>query len=94
MNIYLGNTQFHQVEERLGYKLTEADKELWDKFHNNSADLSGMESCFHVFDIPTCIKFKGQAAMEAIIKMFTPEKIVKPIGKFMVYEQKESVKAE
>jgi hypothetical protein len=87
MSIYLGNTQFDQVEERLGYKLTEDDKIIWDEFHSNNADLAEKDSCFHVFDIPTCIVFKGEAAKQAIIKIFTPDKIVKTIGQFMVYEQ-------
>lgn len=88
MNIYLGNIQFDQVENHLGYKLTDEDKILWDKFHNDTADLSGKESSFHIFDIPKCIKFKGDDAKSAIIKMFTPDKITEAKGKFEVYEQK------
>lgn len=87
MNIYLGNTTFDQVRERLGYQLTDKDKELWDKFHNHNADLSGMDSCFHIFDIPTEIHFKGEDAKNAIIKMFTPDKLVEPKGKFRVCEK-------
>ena len=87
MNIYLGNIQFDQVEEKLGYKLTEEDKLLWDKYYIHNADLSGKESGFHVFDIPTCISFKGEEAKNAILKMFTHDKIVKSVGKFMVYEK-------
>ena len=88
MSIYLGNTQFNQVEERLGYRLTEEDKSIWNKFNNPKADLSGMESSFHVFHIPTCIVFKGQSAKNAILQMFTTDKIVNAIGRFKVYEQK------
>lgn len=88
MNIYLGNITFNQVEDMLGYALTKEDKELWDKYHNENADLSGMDSSFHVFDMPRCIQFKGEDAKNAIIKMFTPDKIVKSMGKFMVYESK------
>ena len=89
MNIRLGNTTFTQVEERLGYKLNKEDEVLWDKFHCGSADLSEKKECFHVFDIPTCIIFKGENAKNAIIKMFTSNKITKKIGKFAVYEHKE-----
>ncbi len=88
MSIFLGNITFNQVEEHLGYKLTDEDKVLWDKFHNDKADLSGMDSSFHVFHIPTCIQFKGDAAKDAILKMFTPEKITTPVGQFQVYETK------
>lgn len=88
MSIYLGNTQFNQVEERLGYKLTDEDRVLWDKFHCNSADLSEKPSCFHIFDMPTCIHFKGEEAKQAILKMFTPEKITNPVGQFQVMEKK------
>lgn len=87
MDIYLGHIRFDQVEEMLGYKLNEDDKKLWDEYQNDSADLSGKETSFHCFDIPKCIVFKGEKAKDAIIKMFTPEKITKVIGRFMVYEQ-------
>jgi hypothetical protein len=88
MSIYLGNIQFDQVEKMLGYKLTEQDKPIWDYYHNDNADLSGKESSFHVFDIPRCIKFKGEDAKSAILTMFLSSKIVNPIGTFQVYEQK------
>ena len=84
MNIYLGNLQFNQVEERLGYRLTEEDKKIWDKFHSNNASLTDKESCFHVFDMPTCIHFKGEPAKNAILKMFTKDKLVNPVGAFQV----------
>ena len=84
MNIYLGNIRFDQVYEMLGYELTEDDKEIWNKYHNSKADLSGMESCFHVFDMPRCIHVKGEDAKNAILQMFTPEKCTNPIGQFQV----------
>ena len=86
MNIFLGNIDFSQVEEKLGYSLTDDDKALWDKYHSDMADLSSKESCFHVFDIPRCIKFKGNEAKDAILKMFTADKITNEIGTFAVYE--------
>jgi hypothetical protein len=88
MNIYLGNILFDQVEEMLGYKLTEEDRVIWNKFHCNKADLSEKESCFHVFDIPRCIQFKGEEAKKAILKMFTKDKMVKAMGLIQVYETK------
>jgi len=88
MSIFLGNITFSQVEEHLGYKLTDKDKVLWDKYHNDKADLSGKISSFHVFDIPRCIQFKGEEAKEAILKLFTPEKITNAVGEFQVYETK------
>ena len=88
MSIYLGNITFSQVEEKLGYKLTEEDEALWDKFHSNNANLSKAESCFHIFDIPRCIQFKGEAAGAALLKIFTPEKITNPVGEFRVYKVK------
>jgi hypothetical protein len=88
MNIYLGNIQFNEIEKTLGYKLTNEDKIIWDKYHSDIADLSTKDSCFHVFDIPRCIKFKGDEAKNAILKMFTPDKITEAKGTFAVYEQK------
>jgi len=87
MSIYLGNITFDQVERDLGYALTDDDKKLWDEFHSPAADLSGKDSCFHVFDIPRCITFKGDGAKNAILAMFTPDKITKSVGRFMVYEK-------
>ena len=90
MSIYLGNILFHQVEEKLGYKLTEEDKATWDKYHSPSADLktSPKENCFHVFDIPREIHFKGKETAEAIKAMFTPDKMVKAMGRILVCEVK------
>ena len=87
MNIKLGNIQFHQVRDFLGYELTEADKKLWDEFHDNKADLSGKESGFHIFETPKCIVFKGEKAKSAILKMFKSNKIVESKGRFAVYQQ-------
>lgn len=84
MNIYLGNTTFDQVRDRLGYQLTEEDRIIWNKYHNNNADLSGKESSFHIFDIPVEIHFKGEEAKNAILKMFTPDKLIEAKGKFAV----------
>ncbi len=86
MNIYLGNVTFDQVEKMLGYRLTAEDKIIWDEFHNDTADLSGKDECFHIFDMPRCIKFKGENAKKAIIKMFTADKITNAMGQFAVYE--------
>ncbi len=85
--IMLGNILFDQVEERIGYRLTDDDKELWNKFHCNNADLSDKDAGFHIFDIPACIYYKGTDAFEAIIKMFSPEKLINPVGTFEVYEK-------
>jgi hypothetical protein len=84
MGIYLGNLQFDQIREHFGYQLTEEDRKLWNKYHNPKADLSGMESSFHVFHIPTEIHVKGEPAKEALLKMFTPDKLVEPMGEFEV----------
>lgn len=84
MAVLLGNTTFKQVRSSLGYQLTKEDKTLWDKYHNNNADLSGKESSFHIFEIPTLIHFKGKEADEAIKKMFTPDKLVEEKGEFKV----------
>ena len=54
MGIFLGNTQFNQVEERLGFKLSEDDKELWNEFHCDSANLSEKESCLAVLWLNPC----------------------------------------
>lgn len=92
MSVYLGNISFNETEEFLGYKLTDDDKMIWDKYHNSKADLSGMENCFHVFLLPTCIHVKGEEAKNAILKMFTPDKITNPVGVFQVYEVKQTGK--
>lgn len=86
MTIMLGNISFGEVEDKLGFKLTKEDKALWNQYHCELADLSEKESCFHVFDIPRCITVKGEEAKDALLKMFTPEKIVKAMGSFAVYE--------
>lgn len=90
MSIFLGNIRFDQVEEMFGYELTEDDKKIWDRFYSNKADLSEKGSCFHAFDIPRCIKFKGEEAGRAILAMFTSDKITNPIGEFTVYAQEET----
>jgi len=89
MAIYLGNIQFDEVEQYYGYRLSEEDKILWEKYHNNDASLEGMESCFHCFDIPRCITVKGEGAKEALLKMFTKDKLVCPKGLIQVYEVKD-----
>jgi hypothetical protein len=83
----LGNITFDQVEDNLGYRLTEEDRKVWNDHHSGAADLSEKESCFHVFDMPRCILFKGEAAKNAIMAMFTPDKIVKSLGTFQVLEK-------
>lgn len=92
--IYLGNIQFNQVRDLLGYELTEEDRLIWNEFHSQAADLSDKEEAFHVFDIPRCFKFKGQRAKNAIIEMFSPNKLVEPMGEFRVYEQKPEIKTQ
>ncbi len=76
MNIYLGNVTFDRVFEETGYKLTEEDRNIWNKYHSNKADLSEKDSCFHIFSMPLEIHFKGDKAKEALLKMFTPEKCI------------------
>jgi hypothetical protein len=87
MSIYLGNIRFDQVADCLGYSLTEQDKILFDEFHNSKSDLGGMESSFHIFDIPKCIVFKGEKAKAAILKLFTKDKMTKVMGAIPVMEQ-------
>lgn len=84
MNIYLGNVTFNKVFEETGYKLTEEDREIWNKYHSNKADLSEKDSCFHIFSMPLEIHFKGDEAKEALFKMFTPDKCVEAKGHFNV----------
>lgn len=79
MNIYLGNIDFDDIEENYGYKLNEEDRLLWNKYYNHKADLSGMEQCFHCFEIPKCIIVKGNDAFEAIKTIFTKDKLIKGI---------------
>ncbi len=84
MSIFLGNIQFKQVHDKLGYELTDEDKKIWDKYHCDNASLLGKESCFHVFDIPRVINVKGVVARDAIMQMFTSDKLTNPCGKFSV----------
>lgn len=84
MNIYFGNVTFDSVFKETGYKLTEEDREIWNKYHSNSADLSEKDSCFHIFSMPLQIHFKGDEAKEALFKMFTPDKCIDPKGDFPV----------
>jgi len=88
MNICLGNITFDQIREKTGYQLTESDRELWDKYHNDNADLSGMDSSFHIFDMPLQVQFRGDAAKQAIITIFSPDKLVEAKGTFEVGEVK------
>lgn len=85
MYIRLGNVQFHQVENVMGYRLTEKDKSLWDKFHDDNANLANKETGFHIFDTPKSIVFKGEDAKAAIIEMFSPDKLVESRGRFSVF---------
>ena len=87
MSVMLGNIEFDQIEEKLGYRLTEDDRKIWNEFHNSNANLDGMENCFHVFDIPRCIVFKGDVTGEMLLKMFTSNKLVNPVGKFQVFKK-------
>lgn len=87
MNFFLGNIQFKEVLNKLGYTLNDDDRELWDKYHSELADLSDKDSCFHIFDMPRCIVIKGEEAKEAILKMFTPDKLTNPMGRIAVYER-------
>ena len=82
MNIYLGNVTFDKVFEKTGYRLNEEDREIWNKYHSNKADLSERDSCFHIFSMPLEIHFKGNDAKEALFKMFTPDKCVEEKGYF------------
>ena len=88
MSIYLGNIQFDQVLEHLGYQLDKEDKVIWNKYHNNNANLTGKKSSFHVFDMPKEIHFKGEEALKAIMKMFTPDKLIEFKGTFSVCKLK------
>ena len=83
----LGNVTFSRVEEELGYRLTEADKVIWDKYHSDNTSLR--DNSFHIYDMPLCIVLKGEEAKEAILNMFTSDKIVNPLGTFTVYEETE-----
>jgi len=83
----MGNVTFDKVEKRFGFKLTEEDKILYDKFYNQNADLSDMDSCFHCYDMPKSIVFKGEEAKNAIIKIFTEDKLINPMGEIPVLEK-------
>jgi hypothetical protein len=87
MYIRLGNITFSQVRARMGFELTEADKLLWDKFHNDTANLTGKESCFHIFDMPLCIVIKGEEALTAVQAIFSSDKLVEPMGEIPCYLQ-------
>lgn len=82
MNVYFGNVTFDTVLRETGYKLTEDDREIWNKYHSNKADLSEKDVCFHIFSMPLQIHFKGDAAKEALFKMFTYDKCVEDKGYF------------
>jgi predicted amidohydrolase YtcJ len=84
MNIYLGNVTFNSIFKETGYKLTKEDKKIWDKYHSNKADLSEKHSCFHIFSMPLEIHFKGDEALDALLKMFTSDKCVESKGQFNV----------
>lgn len=87
MSISLGNIQFNEVEDKLGYRLTEQDKIIWEKYHSQNADLNkcDKENCFHVFDIPRSIHIKGENMGSIILQMFGEEKMTKVIGQIPVY---------
>ena len=88
MYIYLGNVTFDKVFDETGYKLTEEDRAIWDKYHSNKADLSEKNSCFHIFSMPLEIHFKGDEAKEALFKIFTPDKCIEPKGHFNLVRKK------
>lgn len=84
----LGNVQFEQVKELMGFDLNENDKIIWNKYHNQNADLEGKKESFHVFLMPLCIVVKGDKAIEAIKKIFDNKKLVEPKGEIQVYFKK------
>lgn len=89
MKFYIcpGEIKFDEVEEKMGYKLTEEDKEIWNKFYCRDANISKseMKNCFHIFENPLCVNIKGEEAMEAIEKMFTKDKQIKDI-EFLIFK--------
>ena len=84
MNILFGNVTFDKVFEETGYKLTEEDRKIWNKYHCNKSDLSEKENCFHIFSMPLEIHFKGDEAKDALFKIFTSEKCIEAKGYFNV----------
>jgi len=83
----LGNIQFNQVKDKLGFELTEEDKILWDEFNSQIANLKDVDKeCFHIFDIPRCITVKGEKAKQALLKIFDSSKLVNAMGQIAVYE--------
>ena len=89
MNIYFGNVTFDKVFDETGYKLTEEDRNIWNKYHSNKADLSEKDNCFHMFSMPLEIHFKGDEAKEALLKMFTPDKCIEAKGYFNVIRKEQ-----
>ncbi|MDR1199826.1 MAG: hypothetical protein LBK94_12585 [Prevotellaceae bacterium] len=79
MYLQLGNLSIDEVQARSGFVLTEEDRLLWKKYYNHKADLSGMDVCFHAFDIPFMIVIKGEGMKDIILKMFSPEKQVNAV---------------
>jgi len=69
-----------------GFELDEEDKRLWDLYHNDRADLSGMKSSFHVFAMPRAVHFKGDEAKHVVRRMFAPEKRKEKIGLLIIGE--------
>lgn len=64
--MFLGNITREQAEKRLKISI---DPNIWNKYHNDKADLSGMDECFHIFDIPFTIHIKPvNKKMENIIR--------------------------
>ena len=82
--MFLGNIKFDQVEQMLGYKLNEQDKIIFEKYHSDDTELA--DNKFHIYHLPISIHFKGEEAKQALLTMFTVDKLVNRVGAFAVYE--------
>lgn len=54
MNVMLGNLTVKQIEERLGIKLTDTERELLNNTHQSKAE-NIKEDKWHCFDLPFTI---------------------------------------
>lgn len=69
--IMLGNLSVKQIEERLGIKLSETDKERLKSFHSEKAEVS-QQHAWHCFDIPFVITCGTQNAVSEVVDILKP----------------------
>ncbi len=86
MQLSLGSLDTPElVEKKLGYRIPQQYHEEFKEMYSRNAKIE--ETGIHIFEMPPSIHFKGDKALEFIMKVFTPENLVESKGYFPVIRQ-------